>query len=180
MKVAFLDRDGVINREVNYLFRIEEFEYTENCVEGLKTLRELGYELIIVTNQAGIAKGYYTEEDYHKLTKWYLADLRNKGVDILDVYYCPHHPYGTVELYSKACNCRKPKPGMFFNALTKYDIDMGGSIMIGDKTSDIEAAIDFGIPYVNCFLVLSGHTTDRKSKFKVAENVADVALNIKK
>jgi D-glycero-D-manno-heptose 1,7-bisphosphate phosphatase len=158
MKVAFLDRDGVINKEVNYLHKIEDFKYTENCIAGLKKLRELDYEIIIITNQAGIARGFYNVADYQKLTDWYLEDLSSKGIKILDVFYCPHHPKGTIAEYAKVCDCRKPKPGMFIDASNKYKIDFASSIMIGDKISDVEAAISFGLSADNCCLVTTGHT----------------------
>lgn len=156
IRVAFLDRDGVINKEVNYLHKIEDFEYTENCIEGLKNLRKLGFEIIIVTNQAGIARGYYTEAQYQELTNWYLADLSKYDVDILDVFHCPHHPQGTVDEYTLSCICRKPQKGMFEYALSKYDIDIDNSVMVGDKESDLIAAQSIGINQV--ILVESGHS----------------------
>jgi D-glycero-D-manno-heptose 1,7-bisphosphate phosphatase len=155
IKVAFLDRDGVINKEVNYLYKVEDFEYTENCIDGLKKIKALGYEIIIVTNQAGIARGYYTEVDYQKLTDWYVADLKQHGIDILDVFYCPHHPDGKIERYTKSCECRKPNSGMFDKAMTKYDIDIEKSMMVGDKTTDLIAAKKVGIQQL--YLVETGH-----------------------
>jgi D-glycero-D-manno-heptose 1,7-bisphosphate phosphatase len=155
IKVAFLDRDGVINKEVNYLHRREDFDYTENCVEALKKLRLLNYQIIIVTNQAGIARGYYTEEDYQELTAWFLADLANRGVEVLDVFHCPHHPEGSVKGLAVECDCRKPKPGMLHKAMQKYNIDIEQSIMVGDKVSDADAGSRAGLE--NCFLVRTGH-----------------------
>jgi D-glycero-D-manno-heptose 1,7-bisphosphate phosphatase len=155
IKVAFLDRDGVINKEVNYLYKVEDFEYTENCIEGLKKIKALGYEIIIVTNQAGIARGYYTEDDYQKLTAWYVADLKNQGIDILDVFHCPHHPDGKIERYTKSCECRKPNSGMFDDAMQKYNINLDESIMVGDKVSDLKAANKIGIQQL--YLVETGH-----------------------
>jgi D-glycero-D-manno-heptose 1,7-bisphosphate phosphatase len=157
IKVAFLDRDGVINKEVNYLHRREDFDYTENCVEALKKLRLLNYQIIIVTNQAGIARGYYTEEDYQELTAWFLADLANRGVEVLDVFHCPHHPEGSVKGLAVECDCRKPKPGMLHKAMQKYNIDIEQSIMVGDKVSDADAGTRAGLK--NCFLVRTGHIT---------------------
>ncbi len=155
MKVAFLDRDGVINKEKHYLYKIEEFEYTEKCLEGLKGLRQLGYEIIVVTNQAGIARGIYDQSDYQKLTDWYLKDLKKKGIDILDVIHCPHHPDGTVLEYKKVCYCRKPAPGMILTMKDKHNINLNKSILIGDKLSDIEAAENAGVG--DAILVKSGH-----------------------
>lgn len=158
MKVAFLDRDGVINQEVNYLHEINKFEYTYKCIDGLKMLIKLGFRLIIITNQAGIAKGLFTERDYYSLTDWYLNDLKNNDIDILDVYHCPHHNEGIVKSLSIDCECRKPKPGMINSAIKKYDIDLSSSILIGDKISDIMAGINAGIK--KQYLVKSGHIFD--------------------
>lgn len=155
MKVAFLDRDGVINREVNYLYKINDFIYTDNCISGLKTLRALGFELIIITNQAGIAKGIYSEKEFHNLSEWLHKDLSKNGVELLDSYYCPHHPNGIIKKFSKECECRKPKPGMLNLAKEKYGISMKNSILIGDKPSDIYAGNNAGIG--SSYLVESGH-----------------------
>lgn len=154
-KVAFLDRDGVINKEVNYLHRIEDFEYTPNCIEGLLALKEQGYEFVVVTNQAGIAHGYYTESDYQRLTDWYVTDLKRQGIELLEVLHCPHHPNGKVEQYKKVCECRKPAPGMITTALVRHEIDASKSIMVGDKESDVEASRAAGLQ--NAFLVSTGH-----------------------
>ncbi|MGY3861118.1 D-glycero-beta-D-manno-heptose 1,7-bisphosphate 7-phosphatase [Aeromonas lacus] len=155
IKVAFLDRDGVINKEVNYLHNICDFEFTENCIDGLKEIRNLGYEIVIITNQAGIARGYYSEQQYQKLTNWYRTRLKEEGVDILDIFHCPHHPEGRVESLSRECNCRKPSPGMIEQACAKYPIDLMSSILVGDKNSDMYAAIRAGIPLF--FLVQTGY-----------------------
>jgi len=153
-----LDRDGVINKEVNYLHNIDEFEFTIDCIEGLRRIRDLGYEIIIITNQAGIARGFYSEEHYHILTDWYRAILKDNGIDILDIFYCPHHPSGNVKEFSRHCYCRKPSPGMIDQACAKYPIDLMNSILVGDKNSDMYAAIRAGIP--RFFLVKTGHLID--------------------
>jgi D-glycero-D-manno-heptose 1,7-bisphosphate phosphatase len=134
MKVAFLDRDGVINKDTDYLYKIDDFEFTHNCVTGLKQLTHNGYKLIVVTNQSGIGRGYYTEQDYQTLTEWYLEELLKQDVSIQAVYHCPHSPEDN-------CDCRKPKAGLFFQALKQYpEIDVSQSLMIGDKLSDLQAA----------------------------------------
>ena len=91
MKAAFLDRDGVINREVNYLHNIVDFKYVPKTKQALRNLKELGYQIIIVTNQAGIAKGFFTEEDYYRLSRHYFQDLFESGITLLDIIHCPHH-----------------------------------------------------------------------------------------
>jgi D-glycero-D-manno-heptose 1,7-bisphosphate phosphatase len=155
MKVAFLDRDGVINQEVNYLHKIEDFEFTSNSIQGIKRLIEYGYQIIIVTNQAGIAKGYYTIHDYELLTEWYRGELAKYGINILDIFYCPHHPEGSVAEFSIECTCRKPNSGMLDFAASKYNIDINKSLLIGDKESDLLAGMKFGISKL--YMVETGH-----------------------
>ncbi|MCA3950713.1 D-glycero-alpha-D-manno-heptose-1,7-bisphosphate 7-phosphatase [Vibrio vulnificus] len=159
IKVAFLDRDGVINEEVNYLHEIEKFKYTYRFKEGVKRLKSLGYEIVIVTNQAGIAKGIFSQENYSELTSWYIKDLERDNIDILDVYYCPHHPNGILPELSYDCICRKPKPGMLLMAEKEHNIDLKESILIGDKISDAKAGVNANLKHV--FLVSTGHYIDR-------------------
>jgi len=175
MKAAFLDRDGVINKEINYLHRIEDFEFTDRCIEGLKQLQILGYQLIVITNQAGIARGYYTEKQYQILTRWMVNILREQGIELLDVLHCPHHPNGTIKELAIDCDCRKPKPGMMLEAKSRHAIDLGSSIIIGDKLSDIEAGAFAGIPQK--FLVKTGHQLPQEisKDTNIFDNLADVA-----
>lgn len=142
---AFLDRDGTINTEKGYLYRIEDFTYLDGAVEGLKRLQMLGYLLVVVTNQSGIARGYYTEEDFCRLTDWMLADLKSKGIQISGVYHCPHYPEGRIPEYRKLCNCRKPKTGMFYQAAGELGIDLDRSIAIGDKIRDLCICQETGV-----------------------------------
>ncbi len=150
-KAIFLDRDGVINKEKNYLYKKEDFEFIDGVFDACKYFQKLGYQLIIITNQSGIARGYYQEEDFQKLTQWMLRKFTNQGLRILDVFFCPHGPEST-------CNCRKPKPGMLLEARGKYNIDMKNSWMIGDKEADVRAANAAGIE--NTILVKTGHDID--------------------
>ena len=178
IKIAFLDRDGVINKEINYLYKIEDFEYTYKCKIALKNLIDLGYKLVIITNQAGIAKGYYTIDDYEKLTSWYVSDLLSYGVDFLDILKCPHHPEGNMKLYTKVCDCRKPNSGMLNYILNKYDVDISKSILVGDKVSDIKAGLFVGLSPMNCFLVESGHTINKKdSKVSIYNNLYSLSIS---
>ena len=135
-KAIFLDRDGTINVDKAYLSKIEDFEYLPGVIEGLKLLQNARYKLIIITNQSGIARGYYTEDDFLRLNNWMLKDLGEKGVRIGKVYYCPHHPKGKIEKYRVDCDCRKPKLGLYQKAIEDFDIDLSVSWTIGDKIRD--------------------------------------------
>ena len=134
---VFLDRDGTINKDKDYLFRIEDCEYLEGAIEGLKFLENRGYILIIITNQSGIARGYYTEKDYEIFMDWMLSDLADKGVHIAKAYFCPHLKGSQFKKYDVECNCRKPKTGLFYQAQREFDVDFDKSIAIGDKVRDL-------------------------------------------
>jgi D-glycero-D-manno-heptose 1,7-bisphosphate phosphatase len=135
-KAIFLDRDGTINVEKNYLYKIEDFEFMPGVVDALKQLQQAGYLLIIVTNQSGIARGYYTEKDFQKLNDWMVTQLKMQDVIIDQVYFCPHLPNAEVEKYRKDCNCRKPKLGLYQQAIADYKIELKKSYAIGDKIRD--------------------------------------------
>ena len=172
IKTIFLDRDGVINKEINYLHKIEDFEFINGVFEACQYLESLNYKIIITTNQSGISRGYYTENDFQKITKWMLSQFNNNNIDILDVIHCPHLP-------SDFCDCRKPKPGMLLSAKTKHNIDMENSWIIGDRENDIQAANNAGI--INTILVKSGHEIDEinsNSKFTL-DSIKDVHQAIK-
>ena len=154
IKTIFLDRDGVINKEVNYLHKIDDFEFIDGIFDTCQHFQSLGYKIIVITNQSGIYRGYYTEQDYQKVTQWMLNQFANENINILDIFHCPHGPDST-------CNCRKPKPGMFLKAKTKYNIDMKNSWMIGDKEADVIAANAAGID--NTVLVRSVHEIDESN-----------------
>ena len=150
-KAVFIDRDGVINVEKDYLYKIDEFEFIEGVFDSLKYLQDIGYLLFIITNQSGIGRGYYSEAQYEMLTNWMLSEFNKKGIEISEVEHCPHMPDAN-------CSCRKPKVGMISNILKKHDIDLKNSWLIGDKSSDIETAFNAGIN--NSIQVRSGHTFD--------------------
>lgn len=149
-KALFLDRDGVINKEKNYLYKIEDFEFIDGVFETCKYFQDKGYLIIVITNQAGIARGKYTEKDYQILTDWMMNEFKKQDINIKKVYHCPHHPD-----FSGECECRKPNPGMILQAQQEFDIDLSQSILVGDKNSDIEAGIKVGIE--KNYLVNTGH-----------------------
>lgn len=136
-KAVFLDRDGTINIDKDYLYRAEDFEYLPGAVDGLRFLAERGYLLIVVTNQSGIARGYYTEEDYLALDRWMKEDLAGRGVKITASYYCPHLPDAKVSRYAMECDCRKPGTGLYMRAAKDWSIDIDQSIAIGDRLRDL-------------------------------------------
>lgn len=154
-KAAFLDRDGVINREVGYLHRWADFEFLPGVLTAMRALHEAGYALVVVTNQSGIARGYYTETDYHALTTQLRAALAEAGCPATAIYHCPHHPAGSVAGYARACDCRKPAPGMLLRAAAEHGLSLADSFMVGDKADDARAARAAGVGRV--YLVTSGH-----------------------
>ena len=139
-KAAFFDRDGTINIEKNYLYKVEDFEFIKGIPELIKKYNDEGYVVIVVTNQAGIARGYYTEKDMNLLHRYINEQLAKIGAHIDAFYFCPHHPDITGE-----CNCRKPKTGMLEKAIKEWNIDVTESILYGDKPWDIEAGEKCGI-----------------------------------
>jgi len=170
-KVVFLDRDGVINKEINYLHKIEDVIFIDGVFETCRTIIERNYEIIIVTNQSGISRKLYTYTDFKILTEWMLEKFYENGVKILDVKFCPHLP-------SDNCNCRKPKPGLILDAIEQYKINASESIMVGDTENDIIAAKLSNIK--KTFLVRSGHEIDENtsSAKNIIESIADLRLHM--
>lgn len=144
-KALFLDRDGVINIEKNYVYKIEDFEFVEGIFEVMLGFQAKGYLLFVITNQAGIGRGYYTDDDFHKLNTWMLKELSAKNICVEKVYYSPYHAEFGLGDYKKDSECRKPNPGMILQAMREYDLDLKQSVLIGDKQSDIEAGERAGV-----------------------------------
>ena len=155
-KAIFLDRDGVINVDKSYVYQKESFEFCEGVFEALRHFQTLGYRLVVVTNQSGIGRGYYSEEDFLTLTEWMKEVLQRENIHLDAVYYCPHAP-------EMQCECRKPRSGMFEQALSALDIDVKQSWMIGDKQSDLQAALNIGITET----ILIGQTPCAEAKYCV-------------
>lgn len=141
IRAVFLDRDGVINNDTGhyYVYKPEDFILNDGIIEGLKILSEAGFKLIIVSNQGGVAKGIYTEEDIQKVHKKLLSELKKFSVEIDAIYYCPHHDSVSD------CECRKPKPGMILNAIKEFGINPLESYLIGDSERDIVAGENAGL-----------------------------------
>lgn len=163
-KAAFLDRDGVINIDHGYVSQPEHFEFIDGVFAACQHLQQLGYKLIVVTNQSGIARGYYTEQDFKQLSHWMTEQFAAHQVTIDGVYFCPHHPDKGTAPYLQQCHCRKPEPGMLLTAIAEHNIDAASSIMLGDKAADMQAASAAGVG--RKILVMSGQPLsdeDRKS-----------------
>ena len=182
VKAIILDRDGTINIEKDYLYKIEDFEFEKGAKKGLKILASLGYLLVVVTNQSGIARGYYKEEDLLILNGYIKDILLKDGVDIKAFYYCPHHLEKGIGKYKVDCNCRKPKTGMLDSAVKDFNIDRDKSFMIGDNISDVKAGLNAKITPI---LVKTGHGLEHIKEaenlgVKTFETLYDFAMYLKK
>ncbi|WP_160063948.1 D-glycero-beta-D-manno-heptose 1,7-bisphosphate 7-phosphatase [Psychromonas sp. L1A2] len=151
---VFLDRDGVINKDNGYVSQRDDFEFIEGTIEACIELQKKGYLLVVITNQSGIARGLFTEEQFNTLTEWMDWSMSDRGVDLDGIYYCPHHSEEGQGEFKVDCECRKPKPGMLKNAIEDLNIDIEASILVGDKVSDLQAGIAAGIK--TNYLVRSG------------------------
>lgn len=141
----FLDRDGVINVDKAYVHRREDFVFVDGIFELVRRANGLGYLVVIVTNQAGIGRGYYSEEQFHELMAWVRSEFANHQCQIDGVYFCPHHPEHGIGRYRCDCGSRKPAPGMFVRAAREMNIDLARSTMIGDQPTDMTAARTAGV-----------------------------------
>lgn len=144
-RAIFFDRDGVLNEEVGYLFEREKYRRVGGAAEAVKFFNDRNYLVIVVTNQSGIARGFYTEDDVKNLHNFMREDFKKSGAKIDAFYYCPHHPEGTIERYKKICNCRKPEPGMILRACKDFEINPAQSFLIGDSERDIESGKRAGL-----------------------------------
>ena len=172
-KAIFLDRDGTINVEKDYIYKSEDLVFEEGTIEALKTFKNLEYILIVVSNQSGIARGYFTEEDLNIFNNNMNEILKKNGVENTEFYCCPHHPNGIAE-YKKVCECRKPNNKMIEDAIKKYNIDREKSYMVGDKISDIEAGFKSNLKTV---LVKTGYGL--KDMEKIDKNETLICENLK-
>lgn len=168
-RALFLDRDGVINVDHGYVCKIEDFEFCDGVFEVLKKYQKLGFLLIVVTNQSGIGRGYYSSEDFEAVTAWKLDALEQQEIFIDEVYHCPHDP-------DSGCGCRKPAPGMLLEACEKFDIDMENSWMVGDKKSDIDAAYNAGVKNT---ILISTDSSDKKGATYCINSILEIVNIIK-
>ena len=160
-RAVFLDRDGTINMEKGYLYRVEDFSFVPGAPQAIKLLKDAGFLVIVVTNQSGIARGYYSVRDVSLLHNHINAELARLGTTIDAFFICPHHPQGTIEKYSTRCDCRKPLPGMLLTAAEKFSIDLSRSYIIGDKAADVEAGLQAGC---RSLLVRTGYGAEESAQ----------------
>ncbi|MFX0000766.1 MAG: D-glycero-beta-D-manno-heptose 1,7-bisphosphate 7-phosphatase [Candidatus Hodarchaeota archaeon] len=175
-RAIFLDRDGVINKEVNYLSDPKDFKFIDGSIDALKILKRKSYLLIIITNQAGIARGLFTEESLKTIHNKMIGILRQHNIELDDIYYCPHHPE-----FTGPCDCRKPNPGMILQAQINHNIDLTNSYMVGDTLNDIQTGKN-----ANCktVLVLTGYGKEEQNQIgsiipdMIFKNLKEFAINL--
>ena len=153
-KLCLLDRDGVLNIDKDYLHKAEEVEWVPGSLEAIAWLNRQGFKVVVVTNQSGVARGFFTEDTVRKLHDWMTVEVRKAGGDIAAFYYCPHLPGAAVKQYDVDCECRKPKPGMIVQALRDFNVQPDNAFLIGDNPRDVEAAEAAG---VTGFLYIGGN-----------------------
>lgn len=141
----FLDRDGVINVDHGYVYKSKDVEFVDGIFELVAAAKEAGYLVVVVTNQAGIGRGYYSEDDFHALMDWMKARFVERGGQLDAVYFCPYHPEHGIGEYRRESDCRKPAPGMLLQAAHDLDIDLPRSVFVGDKPSDMAAGQAAGV-----------------------------------
>jgi len=173
-RAVFIDRDGTINEEKEYLYRTDEFAFIPGAPQAIRLLNEAGFLVIVVTNQSGVARGYYTEEDVQLLHRHIAAQLEPFGARVDGWYYCPHHPAGRGS-YALPCRCRKPLPGMLLEAAGRFAIDLGSSIMIGDKLVDMQAGAAAGCRPI---LVRTGYGAQEEQRVQAGIEVCDDLLSV--
>ncbi|MFI8417525.1 D-glycero-beta-D-manno-heptose 1,7-bisphosphate 7-phosphatase [Serratia sp. NPDC078593] len=166
----FLDRDGTINVDHGYVHEIDNFQFIDGVIDACRELKQMGFALVLVTNQSGIARGMFSEDQFMQLTEWMDWSLADRGVDLDGIYFCPHLSDAPVVEYRQNCDCRKPQAGMLLQAQKELDIDMSASYMVGDKVEDMLAAASAGVG--TKVLVRSGKPVTQEG-----ENQADWVLN---
>jgi D-glycero-D-manno-heptose 1,7-bisphosphate phosphatase len=171
IRAVFLDRDGTINVDNEYVHRVEDFEFVPGAIEGLQLLARANIDIIVVTNQAGIAKGIFSETDLAAVNQHMMTELLRHGVKLAGIYFCPHHPKATITRYRKVCPCRKPSPGLLVTAMRALGIAPSEAVMVGDKNSDVEAGRAVGL---TTYLVETGYGASEKGATNATYVVPDL------
>ncbi|HBO37114.1 MAG TPA: D-glycero-beta-D-manno-heptose-1,7-bisphosphate 7-phosphatase [Pasteurellaceae bacterium] len=179
-KAIFLDRDGTLNIDHGYVHEIDDFQFIDGSIEALKKLKEMDYLLVLVTNQSGIARGYFSEKQFLALTEWMDWSLADRGIDLDGIYYCPHHVDGLGE-YKQDCDCRKPKSGMLLKAIKELNIDPTQSFMVGDKIEDLQAGIGAKVQY-NILVKTGKPVTEEGTQLAdyILDSIADLPQLVKR
>ncbi len=171
VKVAYIDRDGTINVEKEYLGRPDDVVLIPGSDTAIKQLNEAGYRVFGISNQAGVARGYFTIEDVHAVNKKVIQLVADGGGTLEEIFYCPHHPEGTLHEYTKTCGCRKPATGMMEQAVGKYGLKPTETVVIGDKALDMKVGHNIGATTI---LVYTGYGKSEKEKMKkIGQNPPD-------
>jgi D-glycero-D-manno-heptose 1,7-bisphosphate phosphatase len=171
IRAVFLDRDGTINVDNEYVRRVEDFEFVPGAIEGLQLLAAAHIDIVVVSNQAGIAKGIFSETDLAAVNRHMETELLRHGVKLAGIYFCPHHPQATISRYRKACSCRKPNPGLLIAAMRARGIAPGEAVMVGDRNSDVEAGRALGL---TTYLVETGYGAREKHATNATYVVSDL------
>jgi len=171
---VFLDRDGTIVVHEPYLSSPDQLKLLPNAVEGIRLFKESGYLVVVITNQSGIARGFFDEERLVLIHKKLMRMLEEEGITIDDIYYCPHHTEGVIEQYALDCDCRKPKPKMLLNAAKQHNIDLTQSLMIGDSEVDMQAGKNAGC---KCVLI-KNFCVDATARINPGENTDFVVRDL--
>jgi len=170
----FLDRDGVINIDHTYVSKKEDFEFVDGIFELCRSAKQLGFLIFVVTNQAGIGRGYYTEKDFLDLTDWMMGVFNNEGAAIDKVYFCPTHPEHGIGKYKVNTHYRKPGPGMLLQAAEEFEVDMGKAILVGDKESDIAAGLAANVRFTLLYCPQKPLAPPETSAYAVVESLRQV------
>ncbi|MDZ7361902.1 MAG: D-glycero-beta-D-manno-heptose 1,7-bisphosphate 7-phosphatase [candidate division KSB1 bacterium] len=165
-RAVFLDRDGTINEEINYLSRPEQLRLLDGAAEAIRLLNQAGFKVVIVTNQAGVARGYFSEETVQEIHRALENLLGENGAHVDAVYYCPHHPDAGHGVYKTDCQCRKPRPGMLEKAAAELGLDLRQAFVIGDKISDLQAGRAVGCQNI---LVRTGYGLESEKQFSACD-----------
>ncbi|MCX6076339.1 MAG: D-glycero-beta-D-manno-heptose 1,7-bisphosphate 7-phosphatase [Campylobacterales bacterium] len=169
-KALFLDRDGVINVDYDYVHKVEKFEFIDGIFELCRYYQNLDFMIFVITNQSGISRGYYSEEAFTQLSLWMVEEFAKHNIEIKKVYHCPHHPETTGD-----CSCRKPQAGMLLDAQEEFDIDLENSVLVGDNERDIESGLKAGLHETYLFDVSNSAKNSKASR--IVSKLEDIWKN---